>query len=173
MLIPLEKIPPKGLIVDVDARSRWAHAGAALGLEAEVEALSGQLDLRALVDQITVHGDLDVVLLTACDRCAESIRVARSAEFDLAYVPRGSRDGESRALASDELDVGFYGADGLDLGLVVQEVFALERASRLTCDVPGATPLSGTPCSFTERAVEPDKRVDPRFAVLQGLKLDD
>lgn len=173
MRISPHQIPHDGREVDLSMDEKWAREGVGDGIGGKTLALDGQLFLRAYDAQIRVTGTIDAQIERACDRCARDLRWTSEGELDLSYLPIGSRDDGSRALSSDELDIGFYPAEGLDLGRVLQEFFALEVPGRLTCDAPSAVPVDGEPCSPLGTASEPTQRVDPRFAALAGLKLSD
>lgn len=173
MRISPHQIPHEGREVDLSLDEKWAREGIANGVGGKTLALDGQLFLRAYEAQIRVTGTVDTLIERVCDRCANELRWTQENELDLSYLPIGSRDDGSRALATDELDIGFYPAEGLDLGRVLQEFFALEVPGRLTCDAPSAVPVNGEPCSPLGTVAEPPKRVDARFAALAGLKLSD
>jgi len=172
MKIRLDRIPDAGF--DVHPLGAWAAKAAGAALEGTTSRLDGRLNLVAYGDEIRVTGFLDVEVRRPCDRCAVDLVVEHSGPVDLHYVPAGSRDSdESRSLAGDELDIGFYADGALDLAAVVGEYFALSTPGRLACEVPGARVADGGSCGALEDGVEPEKPVDPRFAVLAGLKLDD
>ena len=171
MRISPHQIPHEGREVDLTMDEKWAREGVGQGVGGKTLSLNGQLFLRAYEAQIRVTGTVDSEVELVCDRCAKDLRWSQDGELDLSYLPIGSRDDGSRALASDELDIGFYPLEGLDLGRVLQEFFALEVPGRLSCDAPNAVPLEGESCSPLGTVQEPTKRADHRFAALAGLKL--
>lgn len=172
MKVHLDRIPDGGF--RVDELGPWALDAAAEALEGRAERVEGELLLTAYGDEVRVTGELTVHARRPCDRCAVDLQVELGGEVDLHYVPSGSRAAEdNRTLNSDELDIGFYEGGAIDLAAVVQEYFALLTPGRLACEVPGARVADGESCGAPEQGVEPAQPVDPRFAVLAGLKLDD
>lgn len=173
MRVTLDAIPEEGLEIALDDSLPWAVEAASSSLEGEVRGLEGRLELTSLGDEIRVRGALKASVTRGCDRCIEDIAGEIGGELDLAYVP-GRRLGAGTVdLNADELDVGFYGDQGLDLADVVAEHFALLLPFRLSCDAPGFALADGQPCTW-EPPFDPeeDQKVDPRFAALSGLKLD-
>lgn len=173
MRISAHQIPADGREILLNMDEKWAREGVAAGTSGQVLSLEGRLFLQAYDAQIRVQGEVHAKVQCACDRCAEDVEWEVDEGMDLSYLPEGTRDDGSRALASDELDIGFYPDEGLHLGEVLQEFFALEVPARLTCDAASVRPISGEPCSPDSSAEEPQRPVDPRFAALAGLKLDE
>lgn len=173
MKVRLDQIPDDGF--EIPELGEWAQTAAGIALEGRAQSLEGHLHLIAYGDEIRVTGSLAVVARRPCDRCAVDLVVDLGGPVDLHYVPAGSRaTGEStRSLHNDELDIGFYPAGEIDLAAVVEEYFALVAPGRLACEVPGARVADGESCGAPKVGVETEKPVDPRFAVLAGLKLSD
>lgn len=172
MKIQVDRIPEAGVEVQV-VDLAWADAAAAAAFEAPASA-TGALNVVAFGDQVRVNGTLTLTGTRPCDRCGNDMQVELVEPVELYYVPGGSRDeSPSRELKADELDIGFYDGGAIDLAAVVEEHFALSMPSRLACDAPGTRVADGASCGASEPDAENEKRVDPRFAVLAGLKLND
>ena len=172
MIVHLDQIPVMGF--QVPELGDWAAAAVGLVLEGHAERVDGELLLVAYGDEIRVTGYIAAVVRRPCDRCAVDLVVELEGDVDLHYVPAGSREGEEcGALHGSELEIGFYADGAIDLASVVGEYFALGAPARLACDVPGARVADGESCGALKEGVEAKKPVDPRFAALAGLKLDD
>lgn len=173
MKIRLDNIPDAGVDVEITDQ-KWAQEAAAEALEGSASRLTGKLSVQAYDDHIRVTGVLTLHGRRPCDRCGMDLLIDHDDSFDLHYVAAGSRDsGQSRELKTDELDIGFYDGGAIDLAAVVQEHFALSMPSRLACDAPGTRVADGELCGAPDPSAENEKPVDPRFAVLAGLKLND
>ncbi|MGH9435935.1 MAG: DUF177 domain-containing protein, partial [Terriglobia bacterium] len=81
-----------------------------------------------------------------CARCTTSVDIPVEQDFDLLYRPVSSiaRD-EEIEVAPDELDVGFYPGDGIDLADVVKEQVILALPMKVVCreDCRGLCPACG------------------------------
>jgi uncharacterized protein len=107
-----------------------------------------------------------------CDRCLRAVVLAINQPFDLAYVPPLGASGE-RVLGEDDLDVGFYRGEVLDLDDVAREQIelALPMAKRCAEDCKGLCPSCGgnlneAPCVCGEQ------ETDARWGALKSLKTD-
>ncbi|MCB9741285.1 MAG: DUF177 domain-containing protein [Alphaproteobacteria bacterium] len=173
MRVTLDSIPEEGLEIAVTTEQPWAVEGASSGVEGRVSALEGALYITRLDKEIRVRGELSATILRSCDRCVEDIAGVIGGELDLAYVPGRTLSAGTVDLNEDELDVGFYGDAGLDLSDVISEHFALLLPFRLSCDAPGFALADGQPCTWEPLSdSEEEEPVDPRFAALAKLSLD-
>jgi uncharacterized metal-binding protein YceD (DUF177 family) len=172
MRIAIDTLRDVGLALGAGEMGPWALRAASEGLDGEVRALAGRLELNVFGAEVRATGALEAVRVGACDRCTGAIEARIGGPIDLVFVPSGSRGDASRELASDEMDVGFYEEGAVDLGALVREHFALLRPIRLACDSAGVRPLGGEPCAPSMPQPEDDTAVDPRFAALAGLKFD-
>lgn len=172
MKVFVDQIPDDGLVVTLDGDEPWAIKAVHEAVGGEVISAGGQLFIRVNGEDLRVNGQLKASLKHDCERCAQRVDVELVGDVELAYVPEGSRDGESRELHKDDCDLGFYPPGALDLAVVLQEYFALNLPARLACDVPGVSPVDGSPCHPATLDLETEKTVDPRFAALADLKLD-
>lgn len=177
MLLPLEHIPDRGLDLSLDPVPGWALAAASEAVEQPVEALHGALHVQRSGPLVEVTGQLEVEFAGLCDRCGDPTRFRLGGEVDLTYAPHDPSAPSERELQADDLDLGFYTHGVLDLATVVQEHLVLLLPPRLVCDAPPSAEPRTCPALSTApepdaAGAEPQPSIDPRFAALRNLKLD-
>jgi uncharacterized protein len=128
-------------------------------------SLSGE---RVMVDG-RISGDLEVI----CCRCAKGCSQQVEKDFSVEYWPDPTVDheGDEQELTYDELDIGFYRDDKIDLSAVVTEQILLDipmkpvchEGCKGLCDQCG-TDLNRETCKCTR------SQADPRLAVLEEIK---
>jgi len=124
-------------------------------------------------ERLTVDGRVAADLDVTCCRCAKSFSQSVVKEFSVQYWPdpKADKEGEEQELSYDELDIGFYREDKIDLSAVVTEQILLEipmkpvcrESCRGLCDQCGAD-LNSETCECIKTGV------DPRLAVLEKIK---
>jgi uncharacterized protein len=122
--------------------------------------------------RVEISGRVDARVEYDCDRCLRTIDVAIKQPFDLAYVPPLGAAGE-RILVEDDLDVGFYRGEVLDLDDVAREQIelALPMSKRCSQDCKGLCPACGANLNEAACACG-EEEIDPRWAALKSLKTD-
>jgi uncharacterized metal-binding protein YceD (DUF177 family) len=174
MKIRLDQIPTAGLEVELDGREKWALEAASEALEGQVSRVDARLDFRVIEKTILISGEAWAQVERGCDRCGSGLNARIGGPLELAYIPGGKhQDMGSRELANEDMDVGFYLHGNVELGAVLQEHFALTTPGRLACEALGVRLADGESCLAPKSSPEPEKSVDPRFAALRGLKLDE
>ncbi|MGH9429948.1 MAG: YceD family protein [Terriglobia bacterium] len=130
------------------------------------------LDIKAVADlvgeEIHVHGRLGTRLESECDRCAVRFDFPVECDFDLFYRPVSSIAREEEIeISSDELVVGFYQGDGVDLTDIIREQVLLALPMKMLCgpECRGLCPTCGTNRNLAGCQCE-DVRVDSPFADL-------
>ncbi|HLV00069.1 MAG TPA: DUF177 domain-containing protein [Acidobacteriota bacterium] len=122
--------------------------------------------------RVSVTGGLSVHLDLACCRCLTRFSRYIEKKFKVEYWPDPEvEEGEELELTYEDLDVGFYRNDEIDLNSVISEQVVLDlpmkpicrEGCKGLCDQCGANLNEGT-CSC-ERS-----RIDPRLSVLVELK---
>ena len=96
------------------------------------------LDIKALAEfvggEIHVRGQLRTRLESECDRCAVRFDFPAECSFDLYYRPVSSiARNEEIEISNDELDVGFYQGEGVDLQDLIREQVLLSLPMKLLC----------------------------------------
>ena len=135
----------------------------------------GPLDVEAVAElvgsEIRIRGSLRTRLEAACDRCLERVEIPVSRDFDLQYRPMQSiaRD-EEVAIASDELDVGFFSGDGVELADVVTEQVILSVPMKVVCrpECRGLCPVCGANRNRGACQCPPARPDSPFASLLEG-----
>ena len=176
MTIRIEDLPDDGLHVDADLAEPWVAS--AVGGAWEGEPRAGQLHIhvnRVMEGSPTlrVRGKADAAVERSCDRCGTPLRFEHAGPVDLYYVPDGESVAEGSELHRDDLDIGWYDGEELDVADVLTEQLSLWLPARLTCEDQGATPLVDDPehhvCALpTQQPIEDDVAAASPFA---GIRL--
>jgi uncharacterized protein len=127
--------------------------------------LSGE---RVLVDG-RIQGDLEVT----CCRCAKGFPQHVEKEFSVEYWPdpKVTHEGEEMELSYDDLEIGFYREDKIDLSALVAEQILLDIPMKPVCreDCKGLCDQCGADLNEEVCGCE-RKKLDPRWAVLAKIK---
>lgn len=124
-----------GLRVAVSPDSAWVRAAVERALEVPGTA-AGQLHLSRTAGKVEVKGELQVTAAHPCERCGEDVPLALVAAVDLAFLPSSHAPAAHHELEleAEDLDVGYYDDDTLDVEDLVCEAIALEMPSRVVCE---------------------------------------
>ena len=121
-------------------------------------------------DRVTINGEIDATAEVDCDRCLAAIKSAIRKRFELTYVPPlGTPD--ERVLGDEDLSIGFYREDTIDMDDVVREQILLALPMTRLCkeDCRGLCPGCGT--NLNEASCNCGReQTDPRWAALKDLK---
>ncbi|MGA9056490.1 MAG: DUF177 domain-containing protein [Terriglobia bacterium] len=101
--------------------------------------------------EIRIRGRLGTRLEACCDRCLGSVAIPVEQEFDLFYRPVWTIAREEEVeLPEDELGVGFFSGDGIELADVVTEQVILAVPMKVVCqtDCRGLCPVCGANLNF-------------------------
>jgi uncharacterized metal-binding protein YceD (DUF177 family) len=172
MKIRLEDIPEDGLVVDLDSSQGWVEAAVSDALEGKIEHATAHLEIRRIGPGVHVDGRGSATALRTCDRCLAALRLRAAGDIDLYYDPFIDLPGGAGGLHADDLDVGFFRDEELDLADVLLEFFTLEAPARVVCGEAGIERLEEGECRLEAQSPEPDGPVDPRLAVLKRMKID-
>ncbi|MDE3180490.1 MAG: DUF177 domain-containing protein [Acidobacteriota bacterium] len=83
---------------------------------------------------VRVHGRVTARVSAACDCCTTPVELPIEQDFDLLYRPVSSIAAEEEIeVPPDELDVGFYTGNGIDLADVVKEQLILALPMKVVC----------------------------------------
>jgi len=84
--------------------------------------------------EIRVRGHLGTRLETSCDRCLSPVGIPLEQDFDLFYRPiQAIAREEEFEVPADELEVGFFSGDGIELADVVTEQVILSVPMKVVC----------------------------------------
>ncbi|MGH9405027.1 MAG: YceD family protein [Terriglobia bacterium] len=95
---------------------------------------------------IRIHGVVATLVEAKCDRCANPVALPVEQSFDLLYRPLAATAREEDVeIPADELDVGFYSGEGVNLTEVVKEQIILALPMKVVCnpDCRGLCPVCG------------------------------
>jgi uncharacterized protein len=110
--------------------------------------------------EIRVRGHLGTRLEASCDRCLSRVGIPIERDFDLFYRPLQTIAREEEIeVPADELEVGFFSGDGIELADVVTEQVILSLPMKVVCraECQGLCPICGA-----NRNVKPCQCVPPR-----------
>ena len=94
--------------------------------------------------EIRIRGHLATRLETSCDRCLAAVAIPVNSDFDLFYRPMKSIAKEEEIeIPTEELEIGFYEGDGIELADVATEQVILSVPMKVVCgtDCRGLCPV--------------------------------
>ena len=163
MKIVIEDIPDEGLVVDIEEK---------LGLEevSVVSPVTAQLGLNRTGKEIIVTGSLRAGLGLQCSRCLKDFRRTLDLPVNVVYHPIDEMGIERHELKDDEMDMGFYSGEELDLRELLKEQLLLNIQMKPLCDenCKGLCPHCGVDLNSETCGCE-KKGSDPRLEVLKNF----
>jgi len=138
MRIPVAKIQSAPRVHAIRVTDAWVRETISLAIGGEVETVSGTLTIERTGADIRVSGEVSLSGTTLCAACGEAAAVHLKASPDFIYREMGeessSNSDEEVELGEDELNVGWYTDDTLDLKEVLSEIVALDFPLRVLCE---------------------------------------
>ncbi len=124
---------------------------------------------------IFIKGGIDTRLGFVCSRCLK--RFERDIHWEMFYnLTQGERYvfEKERELEVDELDVSFFDGEVIDTREIFSEQFFLEMPIKPLCmdGCKGLCPRCGADLNKGDCGCSRDRDIDPRLAILKGLKID-
>jgi len=119
--------------------------------------------------EICVRGHLGTLLEASCDRCLSLVGIPLEQDFDLFYRPlQAIAREEEFEVPADELEVGFFSGDGIELADVVTEQVILSVPMKIVCraECQGLCPVCGTNRNVNRCTCAPPQDKSP-FASLK------
>jgi len=113
----------------------------------QVEPLAVNAVAELAAKEVRIQGHISGALEAACDRCLQQVRVPVETDFDLPYRPMEEIAQEEEVeIGQDELEVGFFSGEGVNLADVVREQVLLSFPMKVVCrpDCRGLCPVCGT-----------------------------
>jgi uncharacterized protein len=163
MKIVIADIPDEGLEVDIEER-----------VELEDVSLSGpvisHLSLNKVSSEIIITGRLKAEMAVQCSRCLKDFTQGLDISVNVVYHPVEDVAGERHALKDDELDMGFYQGEELDLQELLKEQILLNTQMKPLCNeqCKGICPKCGKDLN-TGQCNCSRKEIDPRLEVLKNF----
>jgi uncharacterized protein len=163
MKIVITDIPDEGLTVDVEEK---------LVLE-EVSTgspVKGTLQVNKSDREVIVKGKVTSVLDLKCSRCLKGFTRPLDIPVNVAYHPIEGIGEEKHGLKDDEMDMGFYRGEEIDLQELVREQVLLNLQMKPLCDenCKGICPSCGADLNAGACRCKTQK-IDPRLEVLKKL----
>ncbi len=136
------------------------------------DTASARIRLFKFGKKILVDGNVKVAVSLKCSRCLNDYSCPVDMDFREEFNPLGETEPEGKQeLSGDEMDVGFYKGEEIDLTGIVKEQVLLEVPMKPLCKINclGICSKCGT-----DKNVQPcnckDDHIDPRLAPLAKYK---
>ena len=131
-----------------------------------------RVDARAELSgsEIHIRGRLGTKLQTCCDRCLVSVEIPVEQDFDLYYRPVSTiARAEEVELPEDELEIGFFSGDGIELADVVTEQVILSVPMKVVCEAEcrGLCPVCGTNLNLKKCGCQPAAEDSPFSSLMK------
>jgi len=163
MKIIISDIPDEGLDLDFEEK-----------FEAEeirlLSPVKAHLELTKSHSEIIISGSLKAELEFECSRCLKKFRRVMDVPVNVVYHPVTELGDDRHGLKDDEMDMGFYQDDELDLQELIREQIMLNIEMKPLCDehCRGICSQCGTDLNTGTCGCE-TKKIDSRLEVLKKL----
>jgi uncharacterized protein len=120
-------------------------------------------------EEIRIRGHLATRLESICDRCLGVVEIPVNGDFDLFYRPMETIAKEEEIeIPADEMEIGFYSGDGIELADVATEQVILSVPMKVICDTEcrGLCPVCRVNRNLTRCDCAPPQHDSP-FASLK------
>ncbi len=130
--------------------------------------------LRKARQSILFAGTLGTVMETQCSRCLETTHVDLQSSFNYTLLPEVplAEVKEDAELKTEDLEVGYYAGEVLDLDPIIFEQIMLQLPMKVLCQelCKGLCPRCGINLNMESCACRSDF-IDERLAVLKNFKV--
>ena len=163
MKILIEDIPDEGL--DLDIEENFGPEEISL-----VSPVKAHLELTKAHSEVIVVGNLSAELEFECSRCLKKYRHVMAVPIDVVYHPMEDIGTDRHELKDDEMDMGFYQGEELDMKELIREQIMLNIQMKPLCDenCRGICSQCGTDLNTDTCSCE-TKTIDSRLEVLKKL----
>lgn len=163
MKILIADIPDEGLSLDIQEE---------FGAEEPslVSPVKAHLEITKVHKEIIVAGTVYTELELECSRCLKKYRRMMNEPVQVVYHPIEEIGSDRHALRDDEMDMGFYKGEELDLQELIKEQVMLNVQMKPLCDehCMGICSQCGTDLNTGTCSCEA-KKTDSRLEVLKKL----
>jgi uncharacterized protein len=124
-----------------------------------------------LGSEIRIKGHLATSMEASCDRCLVPVEIPVSSNFDLFYRPMQSIAKEEEVeIAPEELEIGFYSGDGIELADVATEQVILSLPMKVICSTEcrGLCPVCRANLNLTHCDCAPSQQSSPFASLKEG-----
>ncbi len=132
-----------------------------------------KIDVTAeLVSQeVRIWGHLVTRLESSCDRCLARVPIPVECDFDLVYRPMQTIAKEEEIeVPADEMEIGFYSGDGIELADVATEQVILSVPMKVICspECRGLCPVCGVNRNLARCDCAPPQQDSPFASLKEG-----
>lgn len=179
MNLRVEEVPEEGreIVLD-DLDEEEAGAFIERGREVGIELLAaprGRVRASRSGKNVYLDGAVEDRVGAICSRCLEPFELSLSARFESTLVPPPKGDIEMDVeLSSEDLERTFYFGSTIDLAGIVLEQLVVNLPIKPLCSdaCKGLCPACGVNRNAEDCGCV-DEEIDPRFAILKKLKVDE
>lgn len=128
-----------------------------------------KVNAELLGTEIRIQGDLATRLEANCARCLGPVEIPVTQSFDLFYQPMQAIAKEEEVeIAEDEMEMGFYSGDGIELADIATEQVILSVPMKVICgaECRGLCPACGANWNVISCKCAPPQQESP-FASLK------
>jgi uncharacterized protein len=131
-----------------------------------------QCQITRASSTIFIKGSLSVLLGICCSRCLEDAELSAGGDFYYTLVPMTPETREDVELQAQELEIGYYQGDFIDLTPIICEQIILQIPIKPLCseECKGLCPQCGVNLNVASCNCHLEF-VDPRLAVLKNIKI--
>jgi uncharacterized protein len=131
-----------------------------------------QMMINRTGKEVLISGEIDADVELQCSRCLKDFRLLMNIAVDVVYNPIEDLKGEEKhELKHDEMDMGFYSGDELDLSDLVKEQIILNIPMKPLCNelckgicLKCGADLNEGNCGCSKR------EIDPRLEILKKFR---
>jgi len=146
------RIPTRSMTIPLSLSLGWVPNSLENAIAGTWKSFEGTMSLERMDERLEAKLVVSYTLECDCEICGSLISYTRQFESTLVYLPFSLDPRKSRhvklpqtvkdlerishqvTLDEDQLDVGFYDNDTLDLSMVLTEAIVLDRPSLLACN---------------------------------------
>lgn len=163
MKLLISDIPDEGLVLDLKEKTGTEDFDL-------LSPISARLELNKISREIIITGNILADLGLQCSRCLKDFRRKTNIPVNVVYHPIEELGDERHEIADDEMDMGFYRGEELDLQELLKEQVLLNIQMKPLCNenCKGLCPVCGADLNKEKCGCE-KKSVDPRLEVLKKL----
>ncbi len=123
-------------------------------------------------EDIVVGGSVCIGFVGDCSRCLEPVNIRVEKEFHTILLPEIEDSETPPELSAEDLSLGFFSGDELDIAPICLEQVLLELPTRALCGPECRGLCSSCGSNLNEETCSCSAEVrDPRLAVLRNLKV--
>jgi len=164
MKINVSEIPPDGLDITLSEEGRFESVNAVSPYEASIKIVK-------MGSEVFLSGLVKCSVELQCSRCLNSFNYKINSPVDIAFRPASELKEEGcHEIQKDELDIGFYRNNILDIDDVINEQLALNIPMKPLCtpECKGICPECGLDLNKTQCKCK-SRDIDERFKILEKL----